>query len=103
MLNSMIEANCLQTFDATDLMPNVELFHNTLIKEYETQRHFIDDDNLVEVSYSELVDNPLETIRKIYDVLGLNGFEDSKKAFVDYIEEQSQYRPHTYATSTTNQ
>lgn len=98
MLKAMLNGNSLQSFDETELQNNVEIFHNHLIKEYEMQRHFIDEASLVEINYSDLVEKPLDTVRKIYDALRLGGFNDSKLAFIDFIAEQSRYKPHVYET-----
>lgn len=100
MLKAMIDANCLQSFDETQLESHVELFHHMLIREYENQRHYVDENNLVEISYNELVARPLETVNKIYDRLHLDGFENSREAFTEFIAEQRDYKPHNYEASS---
>lgn len=102
MLTSMIAANCLHTFDESELVSNVDLFHKNLIKEYETQRHVAEPENLVEINYDELVARPLDTLQKIYDTLQLGDFDSCRNALKDFIAEQSKYKPHNYQTATLN-
>jgi hypothetical protein len=99
MLTSMISANCLQTFDENELPEKVDHLYQNLIQEYEKQRHVVDNNNIVEISYDELVESPLSTVKKIYDRLQLGDLENSIVAFMDFIAEESGYKAHNYQTN----
>jgi hypothetical protein len=54
---------------------------------------------LLEIDYVEFITAPLATIRKIYIAFELGGFETSIRDFQHFIEEQKDYKPHTYSPS----
>lgn len=97
MLKSMINLNTLQTFEDTQLTKQVNLMHTTVLAEFEKQRKFINQNNLLEIDYVEFITAPLATIRKIYIAFELGGFETSVRDFQHFIEEQKDYKPHTYS------
>ncbi|MDH4092086.1 MAG: sulfotransferase [Cyclobacteriaceae bacterium] len=99
MFQAMIQVNNLQSFDERQLTQHIELFHNTLVKEYEAQRQYIDPDNLIEINYEDLITAPLQTAKSIYKALKIPGFEASQSAFEQFIQEQKNYKPHQYSYS----
>jgi hypothetical protein len=99
MFQAMMHVNSLQSFDEDQLTRCIDLFHTALIKEYETQRESIGPENLLEVNYDDLMAAPLLTIKRIYEALNLSGFHANQLAFVKFIEEQKEYKPHQYSYS----
>jgi len=97
MFKALIAANCLQTLDETELAAQVELGHQSLIREYENHRHHVTENNLVEVSYDELLHQPLDTLKKIYKTLELKESDKTQEAFKQFIAEQADYKPFEYA------
>lgn len=100
MFKALIAANCLQTLDETELAAQVELGHKCLIREYENHRHHVAENNLVEVSYDELLHQPFDTLKKIYETLQLKEFDKTKEAFKQFIAEQKRYKPFEYANQS---
>jgi hypothetical protein len=56
----------------------------------------IPEGNLIEVSYEELVQDPVCELEEIYHKLSIPGFKESKKNFVNYIESLAGYQVHKY-------
>lgn len=66
---------------------------------YYRKKGLIQEKNLVEIRYEDLVKNPLGEIEKIYSKLSIPGFEESKKKFEDYLESVEGYKVHKYSFS----
>ena len=97
MFNAMIAANCLQTPDETELKAQIQVWHQCLIKEYENQRHYLAENNIVEVSYDELLHQPLDTLKKIYKTLELKESDNTQEAFKRFIGEQEGFKLFEYS------
>ena len=100
MFQAMTTINKLQHLDEAQLVQEIELFHSTLLKEYETQRKLIDSSNLIEITYDDLVSDPLNTTKRIYNTLQIPGFKENQSFFEAFIEEEKNYKPHQYAHTT---
>ena len=63
-----------------------------LMRAYFDQREELGSNELVEVSYAELQQDPLGMLRRAYGQLGLPGFEAAAPRFEAYLASQSNYR-----------
>ncbi|MDO5552759.1 MAG: sulfotransferase [Planctomycetia bacterium] len=54
---------------------------------------------LVEVGYTDLVRNPVETLEKIYSGLNLTDFESVRATFANYAESQRSYKKNKFRIS----
>ena len=97
LFKALTQANSLQSFDHNDLDQETPYLHEAVIKAYEQQRSSIEDSNIVEVRYEDLVRDPLKTVRRIYTDLNIGGFDSSEPAFLEFITQQKDHRPHVYA------
>jgi len=68
--------------------------YRNMYREYLEARQTFPAHQLVEINYEHLVDEPLETIWKIYDQLDLEGFKQSETPFREFIEQRSKYQPN---------
>ncbi|MBR4751229.1 MAG: sulfotransferase [Thermoguttaceae bacterium] len=55
--------------------------------------------NFCEVTYDELVAQPVETIEKIYRELGIDGFDERKEEFTRFAATQKSYRKNKFELS----
>ncbi|MHA1303826.1 MAG: sulfotransferase family protein [Candidatus Heimdallarchaeaceae archaeon] len=60
-------------------------------------------ENIVEVRYENLVENPLKELERIYNSLSLPGFENAKPMFEQYLENVKDYQPSSYAISSDDE
>lgn len=75
-------------------------FYRRMIRKYETEKALIPPGQLVEATYEDLTRQPLDTVRRIYEDLGLPDFEVAEPAFARYMEAQKrEYRPAQYQIS----
>ena len=65
-----------------------------LWREYDAARKLIPKGNLVEVAYSDLAKDPVETIARIYSKLSIDGFDERMRARVVAACERPQVKGH---------
>jgi len=63
---------------------------------FERDRRLLGPTQLCEVRYEELVQNPLEVMRKVYDQIGLGEFDKVLPALEDYIAGHADYQTDRY-------
>jgi len=67
-----------------------------LYKGYLNQRDLIPNGHLVEVKYEDLVSEPSEELKRIYESLGLPGYEEAAPHFKDYLDSLSDYQTNKF-------
>jgi len=82
----------LQTPDRERLVRHVLHSYQALMNTYFAERSALEPGQLVEVSFRELQEAPLDTLGKIYRTIGLEGFALARPEFERYIESQRHYR-----------
>ena len=81
----------LQTLDRERLSRYVIWSYRELMNAYFLQRRDLDRKDLIEVSYHDLVSNPLTTVKDIYEQLELETFETAESDFIYFIRQQKNY------------
>jgi omega-hydroxy-beta-dihydromenaquinone-9 sulfotransferase len=79
-----------------------ERVYETFRRMYETferQRHLIPRGNFSEVRYEDLLADPLGQMARIYDELGLGGFDQARPGMAKYLEGQADYQRNRYELS----
>lgn len=56
----------------------------------------IPEGNLCEITYDELVAKPVETLERIYQELGIDGFDEHKNKFENFAATQKSYRKNKF-------
>ena len=79
---SILPATQLQAIDNKTLLDDILWVYKGLVERYEEDKGKINSSNLVEIRYSDLVNNPTDTIKGIYK----NLLEDDFERVEDYIE-----------------
>lgn len=72
---------------------------NTLLRMYEVfeqDRALIPQGHFCEVRYEDLVADPIGQMRRIYEDLGLGGFEEARPALEKHMEGQADYKRNRY-------
>jgi hypothetical protein len=63
---------------------------------YRSQRELLQSDQIVEVRYEDLVADPIEQLRAVYEKLGLSEFDALLPALKDYVQAHSDYQPNRH-------
>jgi hypothetical protein len=95
-LKIVVPIYCVQKHDMQDLERHMLELYTRMYKKYFEERRLIPEGNLVEIRYEDFIAHPVENVEKIYTTLGLNGFEASKKQFIEYATSQKCFNASTY-------
>jgi len=68
----------------------------TMYGAFDRDRHLIDPSRLVEIRYEDLVADPIEQMRSLYDHLKLGEFEMALPRLQEYFKDRQDYRPGKY-------
>ena len=66
---------------------------------YENDRELLEDNQVVELRYEDLVENPLDRLRQVYEHLDLGAFTHVEQAAQAYLAEVKNYRRNHYELS----
>jgi len=69
---------------------------NRMYEVFERDRRLIAESRLCEVRYEDLVRDPIEQMRMIYERLGLGDFERVLPALQEYVHRQAEYKTNRY-------
>ena len=86
----------LQEISDAETEDNILLFYKELMQRYLADKELIPPENLVEVKFESLEENPVEELQRIYEQLGLPGFEMAKAVFQSYMYARADYQKNQY-------
>jgi len=95
----ILNLTALQEFDDQLVEDNVLAIYEQVMQTYLRDRHRIPAGNLIEVAYADLDAAPRDTVRSIYDQLGLQGWDAASPAVDAYIDSQKNYRKNGFSIS----
>ena len=96
MRNNVPRKLALQKYDKEIIEQQVINDYKRLMTAFFEQKKMIPSDNYVEISYEELVKNPLEQVKKIYKKLKLSGLEKGLPGMNRYLESKKDYKVNVY-------
>jgi len=70
--------------------------YKRLMKSLFEQKDYIPTGNLIEISYEDLVANPLNQVKEIYSKLDFKDFEKAKPELEKYLESKKDYKTNVY-------
>jgi hypothetical protein len=70
--------------------------YKRLMKSLFEQKKKIPTDNLIEIRYEDLVEDPLKQVKNIYQKLNIKGFEKAKPEFEVYLNSKKNYKTNVY-------
>lgn len=65
-------------------------------KAYERDRHLIPEQNLVEIRYEDLIKDPIQSMRDIYQRLGLDEFDEAEGPMRAILTDRSDHKVSSY-------
>ena len=93
---TMVETYGLQDPDVETMSENVLSTFEQMHTRLEATRGLVDADRFYEMRYEDLVDNPSEQMRLLYECIGLGDFENVRPAVDKYAERSSRYQTNAY-------
>ncbi len=88
----------LQNFDEDVIEQNILSFYQKIMEKFFIEKHLIPPDNLIEIRYEDLENDPIQELHRIYSQLDLAGFEHIQDIFNTYIQSQCSYQRNSYTT-----
>jgi hypothetical protein len=96
-MQRVIPLYCVQTPPPlNEIEDHMMTLFSHMTKKYLQDKHLIPPENLVEVRYENFLDQPLETVRALYEKFNLNGFHDIESTFKDYLTTQKSIQLDKY-------
>eukprot|EP00055_Hartaetosiga_balthica_P008217 m.29786 g.29786 ORF g.29786 m.29786 type:complete len:397 (-) comp6182_c0_seq1:117-1307(-) len=93
----------LNTPTSEMLLDLVLTFYEEMMKTYLETRHLIKKENLIEISFDELQNDKIGTMKKIYDGLGWEGFETTRPQLEAYVKKISSFEKNSFVQLTNRQ
>jgi len=73
----------------------MDLYVEMFIKYFE-ERKLIHEGNLIEIKYEDFVKNPMKGLHEIYQNLGLENFDNSRKNFLKHLDSTKNYKKNVH-------
>ena len=70
-----------------------------MMTDYFKDKDLIPKDNLVEVKFEDLEENPIEELIRIYNKLGIQDYNIAQPKFENYLDSIKGYKKNTYQFS----
>lgn len=96
LYHTMLKTQFLHDFTDEEIEERVLYNFETTMGKYVEERNLIPKENLIEISFTELEDEPMETIEKVYRHLGFTSFETAKEEMQRYIDEVNDYKKNRF-------
>ncbi|MEM8837121.1 MAG: sulfotransferase, partial [Pseudomonadota bacterium] len=89
----------LQDFDHVDIDETVLATYDSMMRRFEAETADLKAPEFVEVGYDTLSQDPLGTLKTIYETLDLAGFDEAETAFRDYLGSVQSYKKNVFKGS----
>ena len=96
LYNRMISSQMLQHCSQREIEKFILDDNAKILRKYLKERDLIPKGQLVEIGFDDLENRPLDTMERIYQNLGLRGYEDARPSMVNYLESVKKYKRNKY-------
>ncbi len=96
MRKNVLHQYALQNTTEQEIDKHIIKNYTQLIDEYFKQKNNIPKNHLIEISYEEMVKNPIKTLDQIYTKFNLEGYNKAKPYFERYLKENKGYKTNKY-------
>ena len=96
LYNKTIKSQFLQEVSDEEIKSKIIECYKKTLKYYIERREQIPKDQLIELSYDSLSNEPLEAIKKIYKKLSIKGIEKLEPKIIDYLNSLGNYKRNKF-------
>jgi hypothetical protein len=96
LYHTMLRSQFMHDFTDEEIEGRVLYNFETTMGKYLEERHLIPKNRLVEISYEEMEQAPMETVEKIYQTIGLTGLEEARPLISAYFESVQDYKKNCF-------
>ena len=93
----VLDKLALQDASEEEIEQQVIANYIRLMNSFFEQKEHIQKDRFVEVKYEDLIVDPMEQVKLIYETLNIPGFEKARPEMLNYLQHQSDYKTNVYA------
>lgn len=93
---SVLAITQLQEIDDEEIQSNIFWFYEQLMQRYFAERHLIPPGQLSEIRFEDFEKDPLIELGRVYEELGLAGFESAGEAFRSHLRIVNGYQKNHY-------
>jgi len=97
--NEVFEIYALQTWDEEDMQETILENYREMYEKFDRDRHLIPEGSLVEVKYEDFIQDPMAHMKRIYETLGLDGYEEAVPRFQEHVDSQRTYKANRHILS----
>ena len=95
----LLKEFALQSYEHVDIDEAIFSVYERMMRNYERDAASVPAEQLCELSYKELDDEPLKALEKIYSSLGLPGYDASHVAFERYLASVKSFKKNRFPYS----
>lgn len=98
LYSKLLPVVTFQNFDQKDVDENIFTFYRQIMNKFALEKELIPPENLIEISYEDLVAQPIQALSRIYNQFDIAEFDYWKTVFEDYVVNQSSYQRNQYTS-----
>ena len=99
LYTKLMEGRAFHSVSVAEIEAHVLRYYQRVMTKFFETRQLIPRQNLVELRYEELEQDPLLALKGVYEGLGLSGFDTSKPLFSDYVASLVSYEKNRFEYS----
>lgn len=96
LYEKVLPGTSFQKADGATLESYIVQSYRWMFEKYYTDRQTIPDEQLVEIAFDDLEQRPLETLERVYRLLGMEWSEETKRCLSEELKASSDYQKNTY-------
>jgi len=92
----VISTQFLQDYSAEEIHERILYVFETMLQKYLNEKDLIPKNQLFEIAYAELEQQPMPIIQNLYHQLALPNYENAKSSIVEYLSSVKQYERNNF-------
>lgn len=96
LYDRMLRSQLLQDMAEGQQEERILYYYRETLKKYLEDRHLIPEGQLVEISFDELEEDAMGTAKKVYDTLGIDGFDAARLDMQAYLDSVKDYEKNVF-------
>ena len=97
MFISFLKINALTEYNTTTLRKNLEYIYSEMKELYAKEKLQVNNDDIIEINYSDLIASPNKTCIKLMKFIGCNPTDKQAEDLNDYLRSQEDYKTNFYS------
>jgi len=94
----VLSTQFLQDFSEAEIHEKILYTFETILQKYLNEKQLIPQNQLFEIAYKELEQQPMTTIQNLYRHLNLKNYDTAKTAIAEYLSSVKQYEKNNFKT-----